>query len=141
MSSFVVDKRIQNSSFLLGEWTLSSLYLKNDADFPWIILVPRENHVEEIFQLSKTNQKQLIAEITALSQLMKTYFEPDKLNVGALGNIVAQLHIHVVARYKTDKMWPHGVWQPNSQATAYNPAILDKLLKGLSYEIALLNPK
>jgi diadenosine tetraphosphate (Ap4A) HIT family hydrolase len=141
MSNFVVDKRIQDSSFLLGEWPLSSLYLKNDADFPWVILVPRESHVEEIFQLSKTNQNQLIAEITAISQLMKTYFKPDKLNVGALGNIVAQLHVHVVARYKTDKMWPHGVWQPNSQATAYNPAILDNLLKALSSEIASINPQ
>jgi len=140
MSDFIVDSRIHNSCFLLREFPLSSLYLKNDADYPWVILVPREKNVEEIFQLSKANRNQLTAEISAVSQLMKTYFKADKLNVGALGNIVAQLHVHVVARYKTDTMWPHGIWQPNTQATSYTPANLEKLLQALRTEVALINP-
>lgn len=117
--NFDVDSRIVASAFFLGDWPLSRIYLKNEAHFPWMILVPREAGVQEIYQLSEVGRQQLMKEIAALSKIMVSVFNPDKLNVGALGNIVSQLHIHVVARFKTDTLWPHGIWQPNMDAHPY----------------------
>lgn len=134
--SFVTDERIQTSSIWLGDWSLSTVYLKNEADFPWFILVPREENIEEIYHLSPTHRHRLMEEITKLSSLVNTHFKPDKLNIGALGNIVSQLHIHVVARFKQDKVWPHGIWQPEMTATAYSTETLQELVPSLRAEIA-----
>lgn len=109
---FQVDPQIHTTGVFLSDWTLSSVYLKNEANFPWLILVPRQENVQEIYQLSDTNRQILMNELTELSIIVQELFNPDKLNIGALGNIISQLHIHVVARFKTDKMWPHSIWQP-----------------------------
>ncbi len=132
---FEVDSRILTSSFWLAEWSLSSVYLKNDANFPWLILVPREENIQEIYQLSEAKRHALMDEIAALSRIMENFFKPDKLNVGALGNIVAQLHVHVVARFKTDKMWPDGIWQPKLKAVPYGEGKLADLVSALRKEI------
>ncbi|MFA5959501.1 MAG: HIT domain-containing protein [Tatlockia sp.] len=116
---FLTDERIASSSQWLVDAPLSKVYLKNEADFPWLILVPRQNDLQEIYQLSEPCQKQLMEEIVLFSKLMKDYFKPDKLNVGALGNVVSQLHIHLVGRFKDDKAWPHGIWQPNVPGQPY----------------------
>ena len=133
---FEVDSRIQTSSFWLGEWPLSSVYLKNDANFPWIILVPRVDDVQEIYQLSKVNRYLLMDEMAMLSTIMSDFFKPDKLNVGALGNIVSQLHLHVVARFKSDKVWPHSVWQSGITAAPYTSDIIE-LTQSLSKALNL----
>lgn len=109
---FAVDNRILTTSAWLFDGDLSSVYIKNDANFPWFILVPRVADITEIFQLSLNEQQQLIREISRLSRIVSDACKPDKLNIGALGNIVSQLHIHIVARFKGDIAWPHGVWQP-----------------------------
>lgn len=132
---FEVDSRIHNTSIWLGDWSLSRVYLKNDANFPWLILVPRENDVQEIYQLSAVHRHKLIDEIAALSVIAQEFFKPDKLNIGALGNVVSQLHVHVVARFKTDKLWPDGIWQPNLTATPYSSAQLDELTSILRKKI------
>lgn len=126
---FEVDSRISDSSFWLGNWSLSSVYLKNEANFPWVILVPREKNLREIYQLSQTGCQQLMHEITRLSEVMNDYFKPDKLNVGALGNIVEQLHIHIVARFKQDKLWPHGIWQPDFSPANYQTNAATELVQ------------
>ena len=84
--------------------------------------------MQEIHQLTAHHQALLIKEICRLSEMMQKYFQPDKLNIGALGNIVPQLHIHVVARYKNDLAWPHGVWQPNYISEPYSPEKLSTLI-------------
>ena len=117
--NFEVDSRIEASAFFLGDWPLSRIYLKNEANFPWMILVPRQAGIQEIYELSEASRQQLMKELAALSEMMVAVFNPDKLNVGALGNIVSQLHIHVVARFKADTLWPHGIWQPNVDAHPY----------------------
>ncbi|WED43600.1 HIT domain-containing protein [Legionella cardiaca] len=129
--SFKVDSRIERSSFWLKDWPLSSLYLKNEANFPWIILVPRENDVQEICQLPEKDRDQLMKEISLLSQRMKDFFKPYKLNIGALGNIVPQLHVHVVARFQDDKLWPHSIWQPDISTLAYSSEYAAKLVSDL----------
>lgn len=118
--SFVIDEAIASSCFILKQWPLSTVLLKNNASFPWLILVPNRPQVYEIEQLSTEDGYQLVDEIKMLSSIAQQYFKPDKLNIGALGNIVSQLHIHVVARYKHDALWPHGVWQAGLASNPYS---------------------
>ncbi len=94
----------------LGEFTLCSLLLLNDANYPWFILLPNRANITEIHQLSEFDQQQLMAESTFFSHCLEEVFQPDKLNIAALGNVVAQLHIHHIARFTTDACWPAPVW-------------------------------
>ena len=128
---FAIDSRIESTSVWLVDWPLSSLYLKNEANFPWVILVPRVENIQELYQLSQENRQLVIEEIAALSKIMEEYFKPDKLNVGALGNIVCQLHIHVVARFKEDKAWPYSIWQPELSSSVYSDEVLQDLVLAL----------
>lgn len=133
---FEVDYRIKESGFLLYDWPLSSIFLKNEKKFPWLILVPRVENIQEIYQLNEANLNQLMAEIAKASELMKGYFNPDKLNIGALGNIVSQLHVHIVARFQDDKAWPHGIWQPTLTTDQYNNEQADQLITALQAQLA-----
>lgn len=82
----------------------------NDARYPWLILVPRCVNIREIFELSAPQQQQLMAESSALAEAMSNQFQPQKMNVANLGNIVSQLHLHHIARYEDDPAWPGPVW-------------------------------
>lgn len=110
-AAFTLDERLQNSCFTLIDWPLSRVLLKNHADYPWLILVPRKMHITEMTDLTDTEQKQLMCEINTASQVMQRIFQPDKINVGALGNVVSQFHFHIVGRYQHDPLWPQGIWQ------------------------------
>lgn len=125
--TFFIDSRITTSCIELCDWPLSRVFLKNNACYPWLILVPRCTNIQEINELPRVSQHQLIDEISHLSCIVKELFQPDKLNVGALGNIVSQLHVHVIARFKQDALWPHGIWQDNLETTPYPPATLQEL--------------
>lgn len=128
---FEIDSRIAASCVWLVDWPLSSLYLKKEANFRWIIMFPRKDNVREIYQLSQADRLILMEEIAMVSTVMENYFKPDKLNVGALGNIVPQLHIHVVARFKDDVAWPHSIWQADLPSSAYSENALDELVLSL----------
>lgn len=128
---FDIDDRIRSTSFILGEWPLSTVLLKNEQAYPWLILVPRHESVQEIYQLSKQDRALLMEEINQLSLLVQEYFKPEKLNIGALGNIVAQLHVHVIGRNKQDSLWPQGVWQSSHHPNSYTEEQLKKLLPDL----------
>ena len=95
---------------LLGKFTLCHLLLMRDANYPWCILVPDRDDISEIHQLSESDQQQLLRESSLLSVAMQSAFSPDKLNIAALGNVVPQLHLHHIARYRTDAAWPAPVW-------------------------------
>ncbi len=125
---FSVDHRIQSTSLWIGDSSLSSVYIKNDRNFLWFVLVPRVEHITEIFQLSVPEQHVLIEEIAKFSQAVNEFCKPDKLNVGALGNIVSQLHVHVIARFETDVAWPHGVWHSSCTALPYDDDELNRLV-------------
>lgn len=127
-----MDPRLENSSFKIIDWPLSEVRLKDNAHFPWMILIPRvSSHLTEIFQLPNHEQKILMDEITKLSGCIHAHFKPDKINVGALGNIVSQLHIHVVARYEKDLCWPQSVWQANVPEKSYSTDARDQLIHQL----------
>lgn len=136
--NFAIDDHILSSCFTLGQWTLSTVLLKNNANYPWLILVPRVAQAKEIDQLPQETRYLLMDEISKLAFLVRTYFKPDKLNVGTLGNIVSQLHIHVVGRFIDDELWPHGVWQKELQTTNYSKSALSKLMTDLGSQVASL---
>ena len=102
--------QLEKDCFILGEFKLCSLLLLNDANYPWFILLPNREEVSEIHQLSKTDQQQLMTESMFFSHCLEQVFRPDKLNIAALGNVVPQLHVHHIARFKTDACWPAPVW-------------------------------
>lgn len=107
---FALDSRLQNDTLLIGDFPLCRLLLMNDDHYPWFILVPRRDEVSELFQLSSDEQKQLWHETVTLSELLKDIFAADKMNVATLGNVVSQLHMHVIVRRRSDAAWPAPVW-------------------------------
>jgi len=105
-----IHSQLKQDCILLGRLPLSHLLLMNDANYPWFILVPDRDEVTEIYQLSLDDQQQLLAESSLLGQVLMKHFEGDKLNIGALGNMVPQLHLHHIVRYRNDLAWPAPVW-------------------------------
>lgn len=107
---FALDPRLQQDTLPIGDFPLCRLLLSNDSNYPWFILVPRRDDISEIFQLDGADQQQLWQETTALAETLKDSFDADKLNVAALGNVVSQLHMHVIVRKQDDAAWPAPVW-------------------------------
>ncbi|HVW74951.1 MAG TPA: HIT domain-containing protein [Rhizomicrobium sp.] len=110
MADFTVDPVIASLTVTLADWPLSRLFLYNDSRYHWGLLVPRRQGVVEIADLSPDDQAQLMREIVQLSGLVRALPGVEKLNVGALGNMVPQLHVHVIGRFKGDAAWPGPVW-------------------------------
>jgi len=102
--------QLEKDCIVLGEFRLCSLLLLNDANYPWFILLPNREDISEIHQLSAKDQQQLMTESMYFSHCLEQVFQPDKLNIAALGNIVPQLHIHHIARFSSDACWPAPVW-------------------------------
>lgn len=107
---FNLDSRLANDTLLIGDFSLCRLLLMNDRQYPWFILVPRREAVCELFQLDAADQQLLWQETTALAEVLKDTFSADKMNVATLGNMVSQLHMHVIVRRKGDPAWPAAVW-------------------------------
>jgi diadenosine tetraphosphate (Ap4A) HIT family hydrolase len=107
---FALNPRLQQDTLAIGDFPLCRLLLSNDSNYPWFILVPRRDDISEIFQLDVADQLQLWQETTALAELLKDSFDADKLNIAALGNVVSQLHMHVIVRKQDDAAWPAPIW-------------------------------
>lgn len=107
---FALDQRLQQDTLAIGDFPLCRLLLSNDSNYPWYILVPRINGISEVFQLGVADQQKLWEETTALAQLLSEGLVADKMNIGALGNVVSQLHVHVIVRKRDDIAWPAPVW-------------------------------
>ncbi|HEX19601.1 MAG TPA: HIT domain-containing protein [Acidiferrobacteraceae bacterium] len=102
--------QLEKDCLLIGHFPLCHLLLMRDANYPWLILVPDREDINEIFQLSKSDQQQLMQESSILASVLVEQFQADKINIAALGNVVPQLHIHHIVRYKDDAAWPAPVW-------------------------------
>jgi len=127
---WALDLQLQMDTVKILDLDLCQARLMNDQRFPWIILIPKREAVEEIYQLNKNDQISLIKEIEITSHVLRELFTPYKLNVAALGNMVRQLHIHVIARTENDPAWPKPVF-------GYGDAIpYDK--EGLNQKISML---
>ncbi|PWD85386.1 HIT domain-containing protein [Ignatzschineria cameli] len=125
----ILDEELAKNSRLVTNLPLCEVRIQNEARFPWIILVPKRDNIEEIIDLSIEDQEQLLKELRMASQVMQTQFDADKLNIGALGNIVRQLHLHVIARYETDLAWPNPVWGYFELSTQYAADALERRIK------------
>jgi diadenosine tetraphosphate (Ap4A) HIT family hydrolase len=108
--AFALDPRLVADTHALGELEFSRVLLMDDARFPWLILVPRRTGLRELTDLAQSEQRILLDEIDRSARALQTLFVPDKLNIAALGNVVAQLHVHVIARFAGDAAWPRPVW-------------------------------
>lgn len=107
---FVLDPRLAADTHPAGDLALCSVLLMNDARFPWLILVPRRAGIAELTDLSEADARTLMDEIRIATGVMLALSRPDKVNVAALGNVVSQLHVHVVGRFLSDPAWPGPVW-------------------------------
>ena len=107
---FVLDPRLAGDTAWISDWRLSGVHLMNDRRYPWLLLVPRRAGVVEPFELGAFEQGQLWREVMHAGALLKRVTGCAKVNIGALGNIVAQLHVHIVARNDGDAAWPGPVW-------------------------------
>ena len=118
---FALHERLQADTLPVGRLALSRLLLMNDATYPWLILVPERPDVREIIELAAADRLTLMEEIADVSRALTAMVHPDKLNVAAIGNLVPQLHIHVVARFRSDPAWPAPVWG-RTPPRPYSPA-------------------
>ena len=113
--SFKLHKKFLMSSHHITDLQLCSIRLHDNSKFPWLILIPKRNKITDMSDLNSKDQIQLIKEIVFVSKIMKKLFKTSKLNVEKVGNIVPQLHIHIIARYKKDSTWPLSVWVVKSK--------------------------
>ncbi len=109
-ANWTLHPRLAADTVTVGDFALSRLLLSNDANYPWLIVVPRRAGIREIHELAEADQLQLLRESMLLSRALTTAFAPTKLNIAALGNVVPQLHVHHIARYDSDPAWPAPVW-------------------------------
>jgi len=105
-----IHPQLQQDCLTIGRFKMCYLLLMRDANYPWFVLVPDREGITEIYQLSKEDQHQLIEESSYLASILMKTFQADKMNIAAIGNIVSQLHIHHVVRYRDDAAWPAPVW-------------------------------
>jgi diadenosine tetraphosphate (Ap4A) HIT family hydrolase len=126
MTDFALDERLAADTVPVARLRLSDLLLMEDARFPWLLLVPRRGGASEIVDLADEDQRALLREIADVSAALRAATGCDKLNVAALGNVVPQLHVHIVARFRHDTAWPKPVWGSGA-AIAYEPTARDKL--------------
>ena len=124
MSAFELDKRLEGDSVPVCELPLSAVRLMNERSWPWLILVPRRPGLAELIDLDADGRARLMEEIARAAEVLRTLYRPDKLNVAALGNVVHQLHVHVIARFRTDPAWPRPIWNVKPKMEPYEPAAL-----------------
>lgn len=130
--AFVLDARLEQDTLFIFDAPLSRIGLMNDARFPWLIVVPRVPNVREWLDLNSPQQAQLQAEINACCKtLLRAFPESEKLNIAALGNVVPQLHIHVILRHAKDDAWPNPVWG-YGQRTLYSMDAMHALASQLA---------
>lgn len=134
--AFQLNGRLEADTYALGDFPLCRVLLMDDARYPWLILVPRRANATEIIDLSVSDRALLIEEIAQAEVALHAVARPDKLNVGALGNVVKQLHVHVIARFVSDPAGTGPVWGVGERRP-YPPhmvgPLLDKLQKALGF--------
>jgi len=129
-SAWSLHPQLAQDTVPIGDLTLSRMLLANDANYPWLILVPRRPALVEIIDLDENEQVQLLGEIASAAKALKAITECEKLNIAALGNMVAQLHVHVIARRHSDAAWPKPVWGA-AAPIAYDPKVRDGFIAAL----------
>ena len=138
MPDFVLDARLAADSVAIADLPLSAARLMRDANYPWLVLIPRRADLAEIIDLSWDEQTQLMREIGRASEALRACVPCEKLNVAALGIVVRQLHVHVIARNSGDPAWPRPVWGA-APAKAYPPGEAEALAAALATRLLQRN--
>ena len=131
---FKIDKKFLKSSYHIIELKLCSIRLHDNSKFPWVILIPKKNKITDIIDLNFKDQILLMKEMVHVSKIMKKLFKTSKLNIEKIGNLVPQLHIHIIARTIKDSSWPLSVWIVKGKKYSKQSLMraLEKLRKGLN---------
>jgi len=135
-ADWALDSMLDRDTAMIGDMPLCRVLLINDANYPWLLLVPRRRDIVEITDLDFIEQAQLTGEISHAARSLKEHTGCDKINIAALGNVVPQFHVHVIARSRGDAAWPKPVWGV-APARAYEEAELQKLLTTLRPRLTL----
>ncbi|NKB55017.1 MAG: HIT domain-containing protein [Alphaproteobacteria bacterium] len=130
MPNFELHETLATDTVEAVRWPLCRVLLMNDCRYPWLILVPARANMRDMHDLDPGDQAVLMTEIDRASRALTGLHAPDKINVAALGNMVPQLHIHVVARFRTDDAWPSPIWGAHT-TRPYEPVALDNALRSL----------
>lgn len=136
MTTFALHPQLERDTVPVGDLTLARVLLMKDANYPWLILVPQRAEIVEIIDLAEDERTQLMQEIAQTSAALKALTECEKLNVAAIGNIVPQLHVHIVARRHSDPAWPKPVWG-TAPAIAYEPGVRDGFVAALRARLGI----
>jgi diadenosine tetraphosphate (Ap4A) HIT family hydrolase len=131
-----LNSQLDKDTINIGDLPLSRVLVIKDANYPWLLLVPRRADAVEITDLDEVEQAQLMTEINRVARALKDLTKPDKLNIAALGNMVPQLHVHLIARRKTDAAWPRPVWGV-VPALAHDPQEVETFIGALRRKIWL----
>ena len=118
---FTLHPQLARDTFYLGNLLLSRVLLMNNAYFPWIVLVPEREFLVELTDISASGRMLLMEESVSVVTILKKLYLPDKINIATLGNVVPQFHMHIVARFKTDSVWPDPVWGNGKPSAPYSP--------------------
>ena len=124
---FVLHERLAADCITVDDWPLCRVLLMNDASYPWLILVPRRPGLRDFHDVARDETMQFTDEIHAASRALQNGFKPDKINVAALGNMVPQLHLHVIARFTGDPAWPGPVWGAQPPVPYESGALQERL--------------
>lgn len=136
MDNFSLHPQLERDTVLIGDLALSRVLLMNDANYPWLTLVPRRVGAVEIVDLPEDDRAGLMREIALVSTALKALTACEKLNIAAIGNLVPQLHVHIVARRQSDPAWPKPIWGA-APALAYDPHVRDGFVASLRMRLAL----
>lgn len=134
--NFKLNETLKNDCFILAESASSFFLLLNNSLVPWFILVPKTDKVE-LHELQESFRNEIYQQIDELSKCITKEFEPDKLNIAAIGNVVQQMHIHIIARYKTDFCWPNTVWG-RPEKKMYSDEHVQKIQKQIVSTVSFL---
>ena len=126
--------QLETDTINIGDLPLSRVFVIKDANYPWLLLVPRRAGASEILDLDEVEQAQLMTEIARVSRALKAVTRCDKLNIAALGNVVPQLHVHIIARRTTDAAWPKPVWG-QVEAITHDPLEVEAFIRELRRRI------
>ncbi len=134
---FAMDPRLSQDAHVVGDLPLCRVLLMDDTRFPWLVLVPRKPGLVELTDLNPSELPHVMEEVRLAGQTIKTIAGYDKLNIGVLGNIVPQLHIHVVGRRTIDEAWPRPVWGAGGARRPYDPRLRDTRIAQIKSEMRL----
>lgn len=132
MTEFKLDDRLAGDSAPATDLPLSTVRLMNERSWPWLILVPRRPGLIEIIDLDPADRLTLIEEIARAAEALRQLYRPDKLNVAALGNVVPQLHVHIIARFRSDLAWPRPVWGVKPALEPYDEPTLSETVRRIA---------